>query len=245
MRVHEPVVAGERLELVGRGHEGQAGQLRELRRHPHRELGMGVEAGAHGGAPERQLAHVGQRRLEVLQAVVELRHVARELLAQGQRRRVLQVGPADLHDVLEGLRLGVERVAEMPHARDDLVHEGLHRGHVHGRREDVVRRLALVHVVVGVHEALLAALAAQDLAGPIGEHLVHVHVALGAAARLPDHERELVVVTAREHLVGGGHDRLPLLLVEDLQVHVHEGGGLLDQGEGVDHRLRAAARRRS
>ncbi len=30
VRVHEGVVGGERLELVGRGHEGMAGQLGEL-----------------------------------------------------------------------------------------------------------------------------------------------------------------------------------------------------------------------
>ena len=67
----------------------------------------------------------------------------------------------------------------------------LDRGDAHGGREDVVAGLALVDVVVGMDEALLPALAAQDLAGAVGEHLVHVHVGLGAAAGLPDHEREL------------------------------------------------------
>ena len=40
-----------------------------------------------------------------VEAVVELRDVARELLAERQRRRVLQVGAADLDDVAKGLRL--------------------------------------------------------------------------------------------------------------------------------------------
>ena len=109
--------------------------------------------------PRASSQQVGQRGLEMLQAVVELGHVARELLAQGQGRRVLQMGAADLHDVREGLGLRVKRVAQVTHVRDDLVLQRLHRGHVHGRREDVVAGLALVHVVVGVDEALLAPLA--------------------------------------------------------------------------------------
>ena len=52
----ERVVRGERLELVRRGDERVARQLRELRRRPRRELGVGVEAGADRGAAEGQLA---------------------------------------------------------------------------------------------------------------------------------------------------------------------------------------------
>jgi hypothetical protein len=50
---------------------------------------MGVEPGAHGSAAQRELADVGHRRLDVLEAVGELRDVARELLAQGQRGGIL------------------------------------------------------------------------------------------------------------------------------------------------------------
>ena len=232
--VHERIVARQRFELIGRGHEGVAAQLRELAGHPHRELGVGIEAGPHRGSAQGQLGEVGQGGLDVLDAVVELGDVARELLAQGQGGGVLQMRPADLHDVGEGLGLHVQRVSEVAQVRNDVVDEGLHRGHAHGGGEDVVRRLAVVDVVVGVDQPFLAALAPEDLAGPVGQDLVHVHVALGAAPGLPDHERELVVVSPRQHLVGRGHDRLPLLLVEDLQVHVHEGGRLLHEREGVE-----------
>src|SRR6266508_2095394 len=48
--------------------------------------------------------------------------------------------------------------------------------------------------------------AAGELDGPVRDHLVDVHVRLRAAARLPDVERELVVVLAVDDLVGGLHD---------------------------------------
>ena len=61
-----------------------------------------------------------------------------------------------------------------------------HSGHVHGRGEGVVAAHAHVHVVVGVHGLLAAHLAAHQLDGPVGHHLVHVHVGLRARAGLID-----------------------------------------------------------
>ena len=77
-----------------------------------------------------------------------------------------------------------------------------HGGDVHGRRKHVVRRLAHVDLIVGMDLAAHAALAAQELAGAVGDDLVHVHVRLRAAAGLPDDQGKLGVVLAGDHLVG-------------------------------------------
>ena len=61
----------------------------------------------------------GQRRPEPGEVAVEHRHVAGELLAEGERHGVLEVGPADLHDPRPGLGLGVEGVAQGRHRRDE------------------------------------------------------------------------------------------------------------------------------
>ncbi len=61
-----------------------------------------------------------------------------------------------------------------------------HNSDVHGRGVGVVRALRLVDVVVRVDGALRAELAAQDLDGAVGDHLVGVHVALSSGAGLPD-----------------------------------------------------------
>ncbi len=95
------------------------------------------------------------------------------------------------------------------------------RGQMDGRREDVVRRLAHVHVVVGV----------DALAGQRGDHLVGVHVRRGAGAGLEDVDRELVVQLAAGDAVGGGSDPVGLVAVEQAEVGVHVGGGALDPAE--------------
>ena len=202
--------AASASNLFGAETNGEPGARRQLGRDARAELGRRVEAGADRGAAERQLAQVRQRRREVRQAVVELRDPARDLLAEGQRRRVLQVGAADLDDVGERRGLRGERVAQGRDRRQQPRRERLDRGDVHRRREDVVRRLAAVDVVVRMDQAPLAERPAEQLRGAVGEHLVHVHVGLRARAGLPDRERELAVVLAGQHLVGGGDDRVGL-----------------------------------
>ena len=161
------------------------------------EFRVRVEPGAHRRAAQRQLAHVRQRRLDVRPRVRELRRIAGELLAERQRRRVLQMRAADLDDVGKGLGLRRQRRLERGQRRQQAARHRLGRGDVHRRREDVVRRLPAVDVVVGMHEPALAARPAEDLRGAIGEHLVDVHVRLRARSGLPDGERKFAGVTSR------------------------------------------------
>ena len=52
-----------------------------------------------------------------------------------------------------------------------------------------------------MHQRVLAARAAEELGGAIGEHLVHVHVVRRAGAGLIDVDDELIAKRAAEHLV--------------------------------------------
>ena len=52
----------------------------------------------------------------------------------------------------------------------------------------------------------VSALAAQQFAGAVGQHLVDVHVGLRSRASLPDDQRELVGVLAGNDFIGCGHD---------------------------------------
>src|SRR5437868_2396505 len=94
-----------------------------------------------------------------------------------------------------------------------------------------------------MHEALRAALAAEELGGAIGQHLVHVHVALRAGARLPDHERKFSVMAAGQHLVGAAPDRLGLARVEQPESAVRARGRFLHQRKRVDDGERHALAR--
>ncbi|EAU43488.1 hypothetical protein R2601_23383 [Salipiger bermudensis HTCC2601] len=235
---HHGVMRGEGFELVGRGDEGQAGDLGHVRGDGLAPALLGVEPGAHGGAALRQLVDVGQAGLDAGDALADLVRVARELLAQGQRRSVLGVGAADLDDVLERVSLGFQRGGELLQPRQQHVARLHGDAHMHGRRESVVRRLAHVAVIVRVDGLFRAHLAAQHLDGTVRDHLVGVHVRLGARAGLPDNEREVVVELAVDHLAGGGDDG-----VGDLGLHravgfVGHGAGLLHHAERADDRHR-------
>ncbi len=108
--------------LLGALTNGKCGVGGDFRGDARAELGMRVEPGAHGGAAQRQLEHVRQRRRDVRARVAELRRVAGEFLPQRQRRRILQVRAPDLDDVGErgGLcrqrRLRARRATAAGHA---------------------------------------------------------------------------------------------------------------------------------
>ena len=118
------------------------------------------------------------------------------------------------------------------------MHDLLGAGDVHGRRIGVVRRLAHVDVVVGVDRLLRAHLAAQHLDGAVRDHLVGVHVRLGARAGLPDDQREMVVELAVDHLLRRLDDGLAELRVEPAERHVGLGRGALDDAERAHDRQR-------
>ena len=202
-----------------------------------------VEPSADSRAAQRQFAQVWQSRTHMGFTVLELRRVAGEFLAKRQRCRVLQMGAADLHDVHEVGRLLLQRAAQFGDGRQQLVGERLDRGHVHGGREHVVARLTAVDVVVRMHQTALPALATEQLARAIRQHLVHVHVGLRAGAGLPDHQRKLVRVHAGDDLICRGNDGLHLLFVLQAECLVHHRRRPLDLRQRSDDFARLALAR--
>ena len=83
-------------------------------------------------------------------------------------------------------------------------------------------------------------LSRQHLVGAAGDHLVGIHVGLGAGAGLPDHQRKLVVQLAVDDFLRGRGDGLAQLAVERAQRHVGRGRRLLQQAERMDQRQRHA-----
>jgi hypothetical protein len=74
----------------------------------------------------------------------------------------------------------------------------------------------------------------RQLNGPVGNHLVGVHVRLRAAARLPDPQRELLVELSGDHLVRRLHDQLRPPGVQFPQVAVHQRRRFLQYPQGTD-----------
>ena len=93
-------------------------------------------------------------------------------------------------------------------------------------RDDVVRRLAAVDVVIRVD-----APAAETVRGQMGDDLVHVGVGRGARAGLVDVDREVVVVAALGDLGRGSGDRFGNRPLEEAELGVRLGRSLFDLGE--------------
>ena len=145
------------------------------------------------------------------------------------------MGAAHHDDVLELLSLLVQGVTQLAHARVHVVQLGDDRD-VHGGGERVVRGLATVHVIVGVHGGLGAHGAARNLDGAVGDDLVGVHVRLRARAGLEDDQREVVVELAGDDLVAGLRDVVRDVGGQLAQLGVGQGRGLLQDAEGAHHR---------
>ena len=146
---------------------------------------------------------------------------AGDLLTEGQRRRILQMGAAYFDNIAEGNGFIVQGLLQHVELRDQLLPQGNHRRHVHRRREHVVRALALVDIIVGVNLTLHPARPAQQFTRAIGQYLIHIHVALRAGAGLPDSQRKLVRMFACQHFVRGLNNRLRFLHGQKAEIVIH------------------------
>ena len=189
---------------------------------------MRVQAGADCGAAERNLPEPVQRDLEPRDSLPDLRRVAAEFLAEGDRDRIHQVRPPCLDDVIELARLGLERLGKRAKRRQQVIRQLVQRREMHCGGKDVVRGLAHVDVVVRM----------DVVAGQGGDHLVRVHVRRGAGAGLEDVNRELVVELAGGDTVCCRRDPLRLVRVEEAELCVDSRCSGLDSAQPACNRGR-------
>ncbi|MNX91467.1 hypothetical protein D3C86_1235480 [compost metagenome] len=162
-------------------------------------------------------------------------------MAQADRDRILEVGPARLDDPVELDGLAAQHALQLFERRVQHLGE-LEGRQAHGGRDHVVGGLALVDVVVGVDRGVGAQLLAHQEVGAVGDHLVHVHVQRGARPRLEGIHHDLLVPLAVAYLLGGAVDGVRLLGREHAKRSEDAGRRLLDDRQRVDHgRIRAQA----
>ncbi len=77
----------------------------------------------------------------------------------------------------------------------------------------------------------IAARAAQQLGAAVGQHLVHVHVGLGAGTGLPYGQREFVGMPPLQYLVGGADDGVRLVPIQQAERAVDRRRGPLHLGQ--------------
>ncbi|MCY1543923.1 hypothetical protein D9M68_797630 [compost metagenome] len=145
------------------------------------------------------------------------------------------MGAAGFHQLAVARGLFGQAAGQLGQRRQQVMLHGTGGGDVHGGGEAVVGALRAVDVIVGVHWALAAARPSGQLVGAAGDHFVDVHVALRAAAGLPDHQGELRVVLAGQHLVGGLFDQAGDVLWQVANAVIDPRRGFLDQCQGMQH----------
>ena len=215
-------------EFVGRGDKGQTGELGDLGGRRFAKSGRRVDAGPDRRAAERQAVHALAARFDPLKIVRRACRHSPTIPGPSVSgvASCIWVRPI-LTMSFQAPALLCDRIAQGGHRRDEPLLHVDGRRDVHGRRERVVRRLRHVDVIVGMNRRLAAERRACKLAAAVGDHLVDVHVELGAAARHPDMQRKHVVMLAGEDLVADLNDQFVALVVEPLAGVVGDGGGFL------------------
>jgi hypothetical protein len=133
-------------------------------------------------------------------------------------------------------------------ASASLAHRGaqpvdaLVQGELERRGVDVVGALAEVDVRVGRERGVVAAVAAEQLEGAVGDDLVGVHVARRPRPALDHVDEEVLVVAPLAHLGGGALDHLGGLGRQQPELGVGPRGRGLDRGERDDQRRELAQR---
>ncbi len=197
-----------------------------------------IDPGTDRGAAEGEAVNALERIVNAFKIVGQHASVARPFLPERNGCRVLHMGTTDLDDIGPFGALRRDRVMQGFYGGDQTLRHIHCGGDVHRRRKTVVRRLRHVDVIVRVNRFLAAERRARELAAPVGDHLVHIHVELGAAAGHPDMQRKHVVMLAGQDFIADLNDQLVDPVIEPFAGVVCIGRGFLQGRIGRDHLAR-------
>jgi hypothetical protein len=96
------------------------------------------------------------------------------------------------------------------------------------RWEGVVCRLRAVDVIVWVDRLVAAQWLPLAPRYQVADHLIDIHVRLGAATGLPNPEGELIVVTTLGDVSSHLHDQVASVVIQHAKASVHDRCRLFD-----------------
>ena len=172
---------------------------------------MRVQSGSYSRATNGEVIKSRKHLLQPRDITVKQTHPAGHLLPHREWRRVHQMRPANLYDVLKLPRFCIDGVAQPGHGRNQCLGYSRRSRNMHSSRKRVIGRLRHVHVVIWMDRFLRTHHATCDLNRAIRNHLVGIHIGLRAAAGLPDAEWKVLVEFSGNHFVGSLNDQSRLL----------------------------------
>ena len=225
------VLGGQGVEFIIGGFEGSGAEVRDGLGNGGVKAAGGVETRTDGGAAQREGAQMLKRVADHDNILFDGGAPAADLLREADRRGVLQMGTAAFDHVGVFFLQAAQRCYKIFRGGEQGLLDGQDRRDMHGGGEGVVGRLGHIDVVIGVQQRL-----ACELVTAVGDDLVGVHIALGAAARLPDDERKVIVELALDDLVAGRCDGSAFFgrHFVGAQGCIGERGSLFEIAEGAD-----------
>jgi len=125
---------------------------------------------------------------------------------------------------------------------DEIIESGVkllqfqQRRQAHRGGKNIVGRLAVVDVIVGMDVLVLATRAAQQFRGAISDDLVAVHMEADARARLEDVDHEVLVPLALLNFLGGFDDRVGGPDVDQTELAIGKRSRFFHHGDGANER---------
>lgn len=218
--------------VVG-GDEFLAGDFAELGDGEFLEFWMGVDAGADRGAAEADFAEEVLGVANGFSGAIYGRRVGAELLSESDGYGVHHMRSARCDHPIEFASFSPQRGLELGRRSEQFVGEE-QGSEAHGGGKNVVGGLAEVHVIVGMDDGVVAARAAENFDGAIGDDFVGVHVEGDAGAGLVDVDEELIVQFAGDDFVGGANDGVGDFCGDEFEFAIGEGGGFFDAADRFD-----------
>ena len=236
-RFDDRVLAALRFEMILRFAKRDAGALLEMAHHFGRKIADADSSPVPTAVPPSASSSQNRDRfLRALSRISDLLRVAAEFLAEPDRRRIHQMGAADLDDVPKFLRLCLERAVQFFERRHETVLQLFRRADVNRGWDHVVARLTHVDVIVRVNRIARADRFAGELAATIGDDFVRVRVRARAGAGLENVERKMLVELALDHFFRRLDDERGAMRIEQTEIVIGLRRGPFDQAERANER---------
>ena len=174
---------------------------------------MGVHSCAHGRTSQADFTQKILSLANDHRRPLQCGRIGGKLLPQPNRHRVHHVSAPGFQNVIERFGFAREGSREFFDGGYNIV-ENKDGSQSHGRGENVVCRLAEIHVIVRVDCFVLTALLANKFERAIGDNFIGVHVERNASPGLIDVHNKFTIKFSLDHFIGGSGDRGSALCID-------------------------------
>ncbi len=170
--------------------------------------------------------------------MIQLRHIATDFLAEGERCSIHQMSTADLHDTHILFRLSIKCIPEFFDTGNRHFHQRFVCCNVHSGRERIIGRLRLVYIIVRMYRFLLIHEASTlNHMCAISHYLIYIHITLRAGAGLPHNEWKLIIQFTFQNFITNTTYQFTFLSRKNACLHIGNRCCFLQISKSADNLL--------